>query len=72
MGALPLLRWINDLSTPESPVLPYFIEVSFEGVKESPVEQFFNNVPTSFSLKNEQVDKLIEAGRQLLRNNPDF
>ena len=67
-----LYKWTSSMSTPESPVTPYFIEVSFEDIKESPVKQFFNNIPTSFSLKDEQVDKLIEAGRQLLRNNPDF
>ncbi len=67
-----LLKWTNDLSKPGNPVIPYFIEVSFEDIKESPVKQFFNKIPTSFFLKDEQVNKLIEAGRQLLRNNPDF
>ena len=67
-----LFKWTNGLSTPESPVTPYFIEVSFEDIKESSVKQFYNEIPTSFSLKDEQVDKLIEAGRQLLRDNPDF
>jgi NTE family protein len=33
---------------------------------------FFNRIPTSFKLSDEQVDRLIEAGRELLRNNPDF
>lgn len=33
---------------------------------------FFNNLPTSFSLKAEEVDKLKAAGRQLLKANPDF
>jgi NTE family protein len=34
--------------------------------------KFFNAVPTNFTLNDEQVDKLIEAGRELLRANPDF
>lgn len=67
-----LHKWAEDLSTPESPVTPYFIEVSFEDVKDSPLKQFINMIPTSFFLKDDEVDKLIEAGRQLLRNNPDF
>ena len=67
-----LLRWTAALSTPESPVTPYFIEVSFEDIKEPTVKQFFNKIPTSFYLKDGQVDKLIEAGRQLLRDNPNF
>jgi len=65
-------KWAEDLSTPENPIRPYFIEVSFKEVKESHVRQFFNTIPTSFFLADEQVDKLIEAGRQLLRKHPDF
>lgn len=65
-------KWADELSTPENPLTLYFIEVSFAEVKDSPLRQFFNALPTSFFLEDEQVDKLIEAGRQLLRNNPDF
>lgn len=67
-----LHTWANDISTPERPVTPYFIEVSFEDVKEPAMRKVFNMIPTSFFLENEQVDKLIEAGRELLRNNPEF
>jgi NTE family protein len=67
-----LFRWTKVMSTPEQPVTPYFIEVSFENIKESPLRQFFNTIPTSFFLENVQVDKLIEAGRQLLRDHPEF
>ena len=31
-----------------------------------------NRIPTSFSLTDEQVDKPIEAGRELLHANPEF
>ena len=67
-----LFKWTNGLSEPESPVIPYFIEVSFQSIKEQSVKQLYNNIPTSFSLTDKQVDKLIEAGRQLLRDNPVF
>lgn len=67
-----LFKWADILSTPENTIQPYFIEVSFEDIKESPLRKFFNAVPTSFFLVDEQVDKLIQAGRQLLRDNPDF
>jgi len=33
---------------------------------------FFDAIPTSFALDDEQVDKLIKAGRELLRNNVEF
>jgi NTE family protein len=67
-----LHKWAETISTPEKPISPYFIEVSFEDIKESHLKLFFNMVPTSFYLVDEQVDKLIEAGRQLLRKNPEF
>jgi len=67
-----LSRWAENMSTPENPISPYFIEVSFEEIKESSLRQVFNMIPTSFYLFDDQVDELIEAGRQLLRKNPDF
>jgi NTE family protein len=62
----------DELSTPENLATPYFIEVSFEDFKERSGRLFLNKIPTSFSLSDEEVDKLIEAGRTLLRNHPDF
>jgi NTE family protein len=65
-------RWARDLSTPGRPVAPYFIQVGFRDVRQPELLRFFNQVPTSFALSDEQVDKLIAAGRGLLRNNTDF
>jgi len=64
--------WSDQLSTPEFPVTPYFIQVSFDGIKQAEARQFFRKVPTSFKLTDEQVDRLIQAGRELLRDNPVF
>jgi NTE family protein len=65
-------EWAEELSTPEKTVRPYFIELSFEELKQPEVRAFFNMIPTSFKLSDEQVDRLIAVGRQLLRENPDF
>lgn len=65
-------RWAADLSTPNRPVTPYFIQVGFRDIQEPDRRRFFNRVPTSFSLTDEQVDRLIAAGRHLLRENPEF
>ena len=65
-------RWARDLSTPGRSVMPYFIHVGFRDIAQPEQLRFFNQVPTSFSLTGEQVDKLIAAGRDLLRNHPDF
>ena len=64
--------WSKQLSTPERPVTARLINIGFEDVADPQLRKFFNEVPTSFSLSDEQVDKLIEAGRQLLRTNPKF
>ena len=67
-----LERWSRQLSTPERPVSPYFIKLSFEEVPEGPLRSYLNEIPTSFALGNEQVDRLIATGRELLRNNAEF
>lgn len=67
-----LARWVEALSTPDRPVTPYFIQVSFSDIDQSDRRVFFNRIPTSFSLTDEQVDNLIAAGRELLQANPEF
>ncbi len=64
--------WTGDLSTPDRQVTPYYIQVEFSNVKPASLIPFFNAIPTSFSLSDEQNDKLIQAGRDLLRNNPVY
>ena len=59
-------KWATELSTPEQAVKTHFINVSIQKIKHPETLAFFNAIPTSFALKDEQVDKLIEAGRQLL------
>lgn len=67
-----LARWARELSTPERPVEPYFILLDFDGIQEPERRSFLNRTPTSFRLSDEQVDRLIEAGGELLRTNPEF
>ena len=67
-----LSRWEKELSTPDRPVSAYFVQVDFKDIQDPQLRDYFNQIPTSFSLTNEQVDKLIEAGRQLLRDNQEF
>jgi NTE family protein len=67
-----LPRWAEDLSTPGRQVQSHFIQLGFNDIDRPDLLQFFNLIPTSFDLSDEQVDKLIEAGRELIRSNPDF
>lgn len=65
-------EWAEQLSTPELPVKTYFIEVSLEEIVQPDRRHFFNRIPTSFRLSDEQVDALIDAGGELLRNNSEY
>jgi NTE family protein len=65
-------RWAREVSTPGRPVTPYFIQLSFRDINQPDKRRFFNRIPTSFSLTDEQVDRLVAAGHDLLRNNPDY
>ena len=67
-----LPRWAKEISTPEQTVKPHFIQLGFRNIDKPDLFQFLNLIPTSFGLNAEQVDKLIEAGRQLIRYSPDF
>ena len=60
------------LSAPEQPVSTHFINVSIQDEDKPDILEFLNKVPTSFSLSDDQVDQLIESGRVILRNNPEF
>lgn len=67
-----LTEWADEISTPELKVDPYFIPVNFEDIDQPQLRYFLNKIPTTFSLSDEEVDKLIESGRQILRNNKTF
>ena len=64
--------WAEAMSTPERPVTPHFIRFSFEELEQPEALQYFNDIPTSFKLSEEQVDRLIEADHELLRNDPGY
>jgi NTE family protein len=65
-------KWAESLSTPDSTVTPYYVQIGFFDIDSPEERHFFNHIPTGFFLSEEQVDRLILAGRELLRNNPDF
>ena len=67
-----LIKWSEELSTDETRIKPYFIEVTFEDIQQPQLKVFLNKVPTSFALTDEQVDSLTDSARNLLRNNPTF
>jgi NTE family protein len=69
-----LENWARELppDAKKRPVQVYIPELTFESITNDEERNFFNDVPTSFSLPGETVDRLIEEGRKLLRESPDF
>ncbi len=67
-----LTSWAREVSTRGKRVEPYFVQVSIKDIKQPDELHYLNTIPTSFSLSDEQVDRLINTGRKLLRSNPDY
>ncbi|MBI5016616.1 MAG: patatin-like phospholipase family protein [Deltaproteobacteria bacterium] len=63
-----------EASLPPSPasVLFYPIVVSFDSLMDRKERSFFKNLPTTFSLSREAVDRLIEVGGRLLKDSPEY
>jgi NTE family protein len=65
-------RWTRENSKPGRLVSFDFVEVSFDGMPDEARREKLNDVGTNFHISDEQVDLLIDAGRQILRESPDF
>jgi len=65
-------RWSEDLSDSQTTYQSYFMEIDFNGITPVDRREWLNQIPTGFTLSDEQVDGLIEAGKELLLNNPEF
>jgi NTE family protein len=48
------------------------IDVSFDAVGDPQLRQYLQNLPTSFALSDEAVDRLRASGAQVLRDSPVF
>ncbi len=50
----------------------YLVEVKFDALDDPAERHFFKRLPTSFTLKPEEVDKLRDAARRILAKSHDF
>jgi NTE family protein len=62
----------HELSKPGRPVQAHLIEVSFDRIRDEELRRYFKGLPTSFVLPDEDVDRLRDAGRRLLRESPVY
>ena len=64
--------WAKSISTDEEPIIPYFVDLDVSEIIEPKDRFFFNNVRTSFSLKKEEVDKLINLSKKMMHQNLEY
>jgi NTE family protein len=50
----------------------YVIDVSFAALQDDAEREYLNELPTSFVLPPEAIDRLRAAARKLVRDSPDF
>jgi NTE family protein len=50
----------------------YPVQVAFEYIADREERAWFKNLPTTFSLPRETVDRLRAVGRRLLEEDPQF
>jgi NTE family protein len=50
----------------------HLVELAFDSLEDPEERDFFDNLPTSFNLPDETVDRLRDAGHRLLRASEDF
>lgn len=67
-----LKQWADDLSDGDYKPRTYLIQLGYKHVVDEKVRKIFQNAPTSFALKKEEVDKFISAGQTLLENSPEY
>jgi len=48
------------------------VDVSFEAIADRELREYFQNLPTSFALGDEAVDRLRAAAAQPVRESPAF
>lgn len=57
-------------STPNTKV--YVVNVAFSEIQDKDEREYLYNLPTSFSLEPEQVDRLRSSARKIILNSPTF
>jgi NTE family protein len=69
-----LARWAKELppAADGSRVDASLIDLEFDGLADPAEREFLNSVPTALSLPDATIDRLIAAGRQLLRESPEY
>jgi NTE family protein len=64
--------WARELTRPGAAVRFELVEVSFDEVEDPVEREYLQKIETSFHLSDEKVDRLIAAGRRVVRDSPEL
>jgi NTE family protein len=69
-----LKRWATEMASMRGgrPMGTSLVTLGFEDIEDPEERKFFQSLPTSFSLPDTTVDRLIAVARRLLRESPDY
>jgi NTE family protein len=62
----------EDISSGRKPLDFYIVHLSFDSLSDKTEREYFNDIPTTFSLPEEQVDRLRNVAGRLLYSNTEF
>lgn len=66
-------EWVRELSKRRGhPVEFHLVDLYFDALSDPAERSYLRNLPTSFVLDDEAVDRLRAAGRKLLRSSPEM
>jgi NTE family protein len=65
-------EWVGEFRAEGHDVDAHVIEVAEYEIRDPETREYFNAIPTSLGLPEEEVDRLIAIGRQLLRESEPF
>lgn len=69
---LKLEQWVEETKTQENPVEAHLITIELKSVSPERLRSRLNLIPTTLGLPEEEVELLINTGRKLLRESPQF
>jgi NTE family protein len=67
-----LRNWVTEARGAGFEISGYMVEVGLDNTPDPVQRAYLMGLPTSFTLSDEEVDALREAGRKLLAASPDF
>jgi NTE family protein len=63
---------LNRYRDADKPLRITYVELNFSSIGNEQLRYFFNNLPTTFTMSDDEVDSLIAAGRLLLRSDEGY